>query len=96
VESSPPSEPAPRPRISDEEAARLVDTYEPTTLVAAILNAAQKCGWPAFIVGMQTDDGSVCTIKNGKLSANSYDAVRDALGKRSTAHLVRVRDVEAE
>lgn len=96
MEDSPPSEPVARPRISDEEAARLVDTYEPATLVAAILNAAQARGWPAFIVGMQTDKGSVVTIKNGKLSANSYDAVREALGKRSTAHLARVVDLEIE
>lgn len=94
MEDSPPSEPAAKPRISDEEAARLVDTYEPVTLVAAILNAAQTRGWPAFIVGMQTDNGSVATVKNGKLSANSYDAVRDALGKRSTSHLVRALEIE--
>jgi hypothetical protein len=70
-----------KPRITTAEAADLVRTYEPITLVIAILEAAKTAGFPHSFAIMETDEESTATLTMGGMTKTMRRHIRETLTK---------------
>ena len=71
---------SPKPSIRQAEADRLVATYEPSTLILAIMEAAKTAGWPHGFVIMETDMGNTATLTTtGGLTPTMRKHIRESL-----------------